>query len=105
MTPDATSDSLLSGVTFGPEFITPSVDNTSNTSTWSIFHAMTGAHASRLILRSALSRNAVTAPRYGLRSLHSGTEAKQKSLADKYTEKLERAAKECEVFRCRVYPL
>ncbi|KZP32398.1 ATP11-domain-containing protein [Athelia psychrophila] len=55
---------------------------------------MTGAHASRLILRSALSRNAVTAPRYGLRSLHSGTEAKQKSLADKYTEKLERAAKE-----------
>ncbi|KAF7971842.1 hypothetical protein HWV62_19863 [Athelia sp. TMB] len=57
---------------------------------------MSGASASRLVLRNVLSRNARNAPRYGLRALHSATDAK-KSLADKYAEKLEQAAKECEI--------
>lgn len=70
----------------------------------SSLHKMPVPNASRLLFRGALLRNATKTSRLELRSLHATTDTK-KSLADKYTEKLEQAAKECEVFRGRVYPL
>lgn len=66
---------------------------------------MSGASTSRLLLlRNSLSRNVGNAPRYGLRAFHF-TKPANKSLADKYAEKLEQTAKECDVFRYFLHAL